>query len=104
MIYHISEIRCRPGNAFRARVCVCAQARPSDVFLGADCGAAKCEALSQVRYSKREVCRDRLMAAGVEGGSDTRGAGAAVYSVALLTHVDSSAPLGLTVGRLQEDK
>lgn len=43
---------------------------------------------------------DRLMAAGKEGGTDTRRAGTVMYSVGWLRQVDSSAPLGLTVGRL----
>lgn len=49
---------------------------------------------------------DRLMAAGMEGeqaregGTDTGRAGAVMYSVGSLRQVDSSAPLGLTVGRL----
>lgn len=40
------------------------------------------------------------MAAGIEGGADTRRAGAVMYRVGSLRQVDSSAPLGRTVGRL----
>lgn len=40
------------------------------------------------------------MAAGMEGGTETRRAGTVMYSVGSLRQVDSSAPLGLTVGRL----
>lgn len=40
------------------------------------------------------------MAPGIEGGTDTTRAGVVMYSVGSLRQVDSSAPLGLKVGRL----